>query len=365
MSIQEFPDGRIKVRWRVGNRHAAKTFTAALYPSLRERRQAAEAYHRERRREVALGIEPIVDEKKTLRELVHEEFVPVFIATKEPKTQALYRSLWNAHLSPAFGSYPISRISTALIEEWVATSGVGVPTKRKAVVLLGQMFKFAAKRGYVRINPVALVDKPKLPNPDPVTPPTPARVEEIRKAFFDAGKPLEATLCSVIAYAGTRPLSEALKLTRGDVRDRTLLVRAPKTNTYRAVDLLPPLAEDLRWWMGQSLAFNSAPLFPNRNGGFWSQTTYDNWRKRTWDEVVPDLPPKDLRHSFVSLLIRDENYSRREVADQAGHSLEVQDRVYSHVWAELRGTGSAEGAIRHARGEITGRAGTEEREVGL
>jgi hypothetical protein len=43
-----------------------------------------------------------------------------------------------------------------------------------------------------------------------------------------------------------------------------------------------------------------------------------------------------------------------EVAAQAGHSLQVQDRTYAHVIAELRGEGSAENEIRRARTEVFG-----------
>lgn len=52
------------------------------------------------------------------------------------------------------------------------------------------------------------------------------------------------------------------------------------------------------------------------------------------------LRPYDLRHTFVSQLLRDPAYSRVEVAAQAGHSLQIQDRTYAHVIAELRGEGA-------------------------
>lgn len=362
MSVKTYDD-RVVVRWRVGNVHKKKTFTAKHEPNPRRRKALAEAYLRERVRERELGLPQLANARITLREVVVDGFVPTVVNQKEPKTQALYKSLWNAHLSPAFGGYPISQISAGMIEEWLARSPVGVVTKRKALVLLGQIFKHAMKRQYVLHNPVELVDKPKAPAKEPVIPPTPLEVERIRKTFLDAGRPMEATLVSVMAYAGLRPLGEALSLTRGDVRDKTLLVRAPKTNSFRSVGILPPLAEDLRWWLGQRLAFDKAPLFPNYRGGAWTQTNYDNFVPRVWNvlldrvedgKVVRGHSPKALRHTFVSLLMRDESYSRREIADQAGHSLKVQDDNYSHVFAELRGTGSAEEAIREARAEVFG-----------
>ncbi|HEY7150831.1 MAG TPA: hypothetical protein VH391_04050 [Solirubrobacterales bacterium] len=48
-----------------------------------------------------------------------------------------------------------------------------------------------------------------------------------------------------------------------------------------------------------------------------------------------------------------------EVAAQARHSLQVQDRTYAHVIAELRGEGSAENEIRRARIEVFGQGTAE------
>ena len=364
MSLKTYPDGRIKIRYRVGNVHKSKTFRPEMEPNPRKLRKIAEDYLRERVRERELGLPQLASAKLTLRQVAYE-FIDKTVTQKSPKTQELYRSLWNAHISK-LGGYPIAQITPGMIEDWLNSDwkvrrGEGLVTKRKALVLLGQIYKFAIRRQYALTNPVAVLDKPELPAPEPVHPPTPLEVERIRKAFLDQGMIQEATLTSVLAYAGTRPLSEGLALTHGDVKERTLLVRAPKTKTFRAVTILDPLAEDLKWWMSRNPALPTMPLFPNHEGKPWTVTQYDNWRDRVWGEVA-SISPKDLRHTFVSLLIRDEDYSRMEIAAQAGHSLEVQDRVYAHVWAELRGTGGAVDAIREARAEVFGKDGL--REVG-
>lgn len=359
MSLEQQPGGRLRVRWiDATGKHRSKTFTPKVEPNARKLRQMAESFERQKIREVAMGVPEPTDPKMTLSDVV-DEFVPVVIDQKAPKTQALYRSLWNVHIQPAFGNYPLSHITPGQIETWLSLFKGKEVTRQKSLVLLGQMFRFAQKRQWCVANPVELVDKPKAPAGDPIYCPPPLEVEKIREAFLEGDKPLEATLASVIAYAGLRPLGEALSLTRGDVRNRTLLIRDQKRGRIRSVDILPPLAEDLKWWMGQQLAFDNAPLFPSHDGNFWATSTYDSWRKWTWHKVT-DINPRDLRHTFVSLLIRDESYSRREIADQAGHSLEVQDRVYSHVFAELRGTGSADGAIRGAREKVFGSGGLRE-----
>jgi integrase len=105
-------------------------------------------------------------------------------------------------------------------------------------------------------NPVKLVRKPQIRRLREVRPLLPATVELLRKAAGTA--PVHGdrnpTLISVLAYAGLRP-QEALVLTWGDMRDRTLLidkasdgqagVKPTKTGQSRTVRLLGPLAADL------------------------------------------------------------------------------------------------------------------------
>ena len=63
--------------------------------------------------------------------------------------------------------------------------------------------------------------------------------------------------------------------------------------------------------------------------------------------------PYDLRHAYVSLLIR-EGVSVVEVARQAGHSPTMALDTHGHVFAELEGAEkvSAEAEIRRARDEL-------------
>jgi integrase len=82
------------------------------------------------------------------------------------------------------------------------------------------------------------------------------RVEQLRAAASDRHTHGErdATLISLLAYAGLRP-QEVLALRWSDIRDRTLLIekasdgqggiKSTKTQHSRTVRLLGPLADDL------------------------------------------------------------------------------------------------------------------------
>jgi integrase len=159
---------------------------------------------------------------------------------------------------------------------------------------------------------------------------------------------------------------EALGLTWGDIRERTILVeralalgriKTTKTGQTRTVRLLAPLVADLaQWRLAQGRPDERALVFPNKAGSTWSDMTWRNWRRRVFARVAKEVGlkttarPYDLRHSFVSLLLA-EGAPVVEVARQAGHSPTMTLSTYAHLFEELAGTErrSAEDEIRRVR----------------
>lgn len=200
-------------------------------------------------------------------------------------------------------------------------------------------------------NPVKLVRKPQVRRLRDVRPLPPATVEQLRAAAGTA--PVQgdrnATLISVLAYAGLRP-QEALALTWGDVRHRTLLidkasdgeggVKPTKTGQSRTVRLLGPLAADLmRWRLASGRPDDAALVFPSPSGGVWNDAHWQTWHRDVWRRAckrvrVTGVRPYDLRHGFVSLLIQEGRHVV-DVARQAGHSPTMTLDVYGHVFDEF------------------------------
>ena len=147
---------------------------------------------------------------------------------------------------------------------------------------------------------------------------SPDAVERIRATLLRQGRLRDATLISVLAYAGLRP-GEALGLRWSDVRDRTLLVErsvalgdiAPtKTRRIPTVRLLGPLADDLAVLREHSGGEGDALVFPARSGDPWSEQAYRGWRRRVFKPAAAAAGgaisrPYDLRHSFISLLLAE------------------------------------------------------------
>lgn len=155
-----------------------------------------------------------------------------------------------------------------------------------------------------------------------------------------------------MAYAGPRP-GEALGLEERHVRERTLLIeqavrdgitKVQKTGRLnRSVDLIPLLREDLATYRQVVGSLPARRLFANRRGEWFRKDDWNNWRHRRFEPAVaaaglPPVRPYDLRHSFASLLIREQRYAITEIAEQMGHAATMSLNTYGHVFSEYRGT---------------------------
>ena len=245
-----------------------------------------------------------------------------------------------------------------------------------------------------------------MPRRKEVRPLAPIVVERMRAV---AGT-RDATLISVLAYAGLRP-GEALALQWRDVREQTILIERAlslgqeddtKTDAHRTVRLLSPLAADLREWRLRSGRPGAQRLvFPSRSGRALDVgrvpvvapacvpalafvgprrpkqrpdgTTLPGVCRRACQACQtpagrvmkqshvarqrPRVPgrPYDLRHSFASLLLH-EGRSVIYVARQLGHDARLTLSTYGHVIDELDDVPriDAEAAIAEARAMLAG-----------
>lgn len=364
MSVERAAGGW-RVRWREAGRGRSRRF---------DRKRDAEAFDAEVRRRRQLGALATLDAGgESLDEYVAGTWAPAHAALLAPATQALYSHLYDRHIGPMLGATSLRDLNAEAIARWQAgllAAGVGPPTVRKSITLLGGILQRAAEGGRIAHNPQRVVRKARVPRGEEIRPLPPAEVEAIRRALraregaserhwggLDLGH-RDAVLVSLLAYAGLRP-QEARGLLWRDVRDQTLMVRSPKTGEHRTVRLLAPLRRDLaEWRMAGGRPAADAPVIPGSDGGPWPAGGYARWRTTSW---LPGLKrakaarcrPYDLRHSFASLLLH-EGRSVIYVARQLGHGAELTLRTYGHVIDELDGAPQleAEAAIRAARGEL-------------
>lgn len=129
---------------------------------------------------------------------------------------------------------------------------------------------FAVAEELVEYNAGAAVRKPRYERQREHHIFLPAKVEEVRRKLADLR---DRTLVSVLAYSGPRPEEVVLRLTWGDVGERTIRYVDTKRRRTRYTPRLAPLADDLReWYLASGRPEPTRPVFPAHDGAFGTAT---------------------------------------------------------------------------------------------
>lgn len=341
-----------EVRWRQGGQQRSRAFARS--------RDAVSFDLEVRRRRQAGGVIDLEVGTLTLAQWMEEWWRVYAIPNLKPATRKTYAHIWSRHIVRRLGRYELREITPALVDDFRAqlhAARVGDPTIIKALGILQALMKRAAVRGHVSSNPVLLVDKPRQRPGRVPAPLPPLTVERMRGRVGQR----DATLLSLLAYAGLRP-AEATGLRWRDLSDRTIDVEDRKRGRRRPVRLLGPVAQDLaEWRLASGRPPASQLIFPRPHGGEWTVEDWRNWRRRVYQPaaracgVSDDMRAYRLRGSFVSLLLW-EGRSVVYAAEQAGHSVAVLSVHYAGVLEELETATRvpADTAIRQARAIATG-----------
>lgn len=342
VDVKEKANGKWEVRWRQDGRRRGRTLS---------RRRDAERFAGAIRRDLELGgVVRLDDEVPTLAEYVETYWASYAIPHLAPNTRRTYKHVWAKHILPRLGDHRLRTITPGVVNARLLAvmrkDGAGDPVIRMTLAMLQSVMSQAVidHGDVVPVNPVSLVRKPRQAVREGFAVP-PATVEEIRRALG----PRDATIVSVLAYAGLRP-EELLALTWADIRPDGIVVdeaqalgqlrgiKGGRANE-RIVRLLEPLAHDLKEWrMASGRPSRRAPVFPRPDGQLWVDTDWRNWRARVYKPQakaagLPSTRPYDLRGAFVSLLIL-EGYTVVDVAAQAGHRPETCLRYYARLFRD-------------------------------
>ena len=348
-----------RVHWREGAHNRTRHFN---------RKADAVLYDAEVKRRKQLGdLQTLSASRQTLAEFAQEWFQLHVIPNLAPATQRSYASLWDAHVLERLGGYQLRELTPEIILRFrgeLEQAGVGAHSIRRTLVILQGMLERAVEWQRLTTNPAKPIKKPRPTRKKAIRPLAPSTVEAMRQYLLEKKRLRDATLISVLAYAGLRP-GEALALTWNHIQDHTILVeqavsfgqiRTTKTGQRRTVQLLGSLAHDLaKWRLASGRPDADTLVFPGRNGQPWTDDSWRAWRRKVFNPAAQtagalDATPYHLRHSYVSLLIA-EGKTVIEVARQAGHSPAVCLSTYAHIIDELTDTKrqSAEDDIRQAR----------------
>jgi integrase len=352
-------DGRrYDARWRVGpGKIKGKTF---------RRRKDADAYLTTMVKRVQDGsyvdVRPALMGEVFDRWLEHSLEVRVKEGSVKPSTAKSYRSMVAEHLRPAFAAYRSDRLTLAVIEQWrarcAARIGDGTMAPKFFVNLRNLLHVIVGwarhpSRGYLAHDPVAGLERLRLPRTKARPHFEPAQVVELLKAA--AMSPPDDSIIAVALLSGLRrgelfalqwsDLDEGNGQAGGRLHVRRSIyqgdVTTPKTaDSERVVDVPQRLLDDLAVYKVMHPPIGDGFIFRQASG---RPMDPDAWHR---EHLVPLLKqvklrlPRtglhSLRHTYVSLLIA-QGEDARYIADQVGHStVRLTQDLYAHVFSKTR-----------------------------
>jgi integrase len=362
MEIIRKENGRWMARWREGGRRQARTF---------DRKKDALDFLAFLRRRQQLGQAAVPDDVP-LRDLIETYWRLHATPNLSDPTRDLYARIWALHILPQLGDYGVREITPKLLTRFRAEleqKDVGTATIVKAMTIVQSLLSFAIREEIVEYNAAASVKKPRYQRAREPQIFSPREVEEMRTKL----RQRDATLVSVLAYAGPRPEEVVCRLTWGDIGEQAIRFVDTKRHNVRYTPLIAPLAHDLKeWFLASGKPGPEKPVFPAHDGDFWNADDWRNWRKRIW-KGEPERPatpggkpapanpgcapagsrPRDLRSSFITLRVY-EGIPLTQIAREVGTSVRMIEQHYAGVIANWNGKRvPAERAINAAR-EING-----------
>ncbi len=251
----------------------------------------------------------------------------------KPSTLRDYRSRIKAHLLPTFGQGRLEDITTREVEQWraalVAAGGEPLSNKSKNnyVVLLHGVFRRAMTVYDLPINPVARVERHRVPSTGDIEVFSP---EEVWALVRTAESEQDAAIYLTAAFTGLRR-GELIALRWRDVDFGGSVIRVrtnyaggqlttPKSGKVRSVPMAPDVAEALAGLARRERFTGEDELvFPGVTGGYLDGDALSKRYGRTLQRAaLRPLRFHDLRHTFGTRMIAKADV--RRVQEWMGHA---------------------------------------------
>jgi len=203
-------------------------------------------------------------------------------------------------------------------------------TRNKVLYILRSFFGFLDKKGYIKYNPVAIINPVAVNKMERVY----LTQKEVKALFEAIEYPIIRIAAQTIYYCGLR-ITECLELKLNDVdlKKNILTVRKGKGNKVRQV----PINQTLHVILSNYLSHNrpnvtSDRLFPSRKTGKLSDSYFRSLFKASIDKLnwKMKVTPHTLRHSFASCLVR-KDVNLIKIQRLLGHSNIKTTSIYTHT----------------------------------
>jgi integrase len=281
----------------------------------------------------------------TVKTFVESTYFPFFERKWKRSTAMVNRDRVSHHIVGEFGGRELRTVSREELQQFLERkAALSFSTTAHLRWDLKQIFDLAEADGIVRVNPATVLFTPRecaRPTHRSLS------IKEVQDVLTLL--PLRERLIAKLAImAGMRP-GEILALTRGSVDGRGAAIRAriyrgeidtPKTaKSVRVAALSSTVREDLTAWLERDPNGDTTEwLFPSENPE--KPLSRDNAIRRY---IQPKLAPAGygwvnfhvMRRTHSSLM-RELGVDPKIVADQQGHTLDVNLNVYTESSIESR-----------------------------
>ncbi|MEW5976036.1 MAG: tyrosine-type recombinase/integrase [Acidobacteriota bacterium] len=281
------------------------------------------------------------------QEFVHQIFLPFYRRKWKRSTRMTNEDRFRNHLYPHFAGRDLGSINRDQLQNFLdgkAAQGLSFSVVAHLRWDLKQIFNMAVSEGVVSRNPASLLFVPKrLKQPAGKV----MTFNEVRKAFSVLDQ-RERLIVKIAILSGMRP-GEIFALTWGRLQGDYAEIRqgiykghldTPKTSkSVREVALSQGLLAEIEAWRRVSVDTRpQAWVFPSET--MRTAVAKDNcWRRH----IAPRFNEAGLEWVNFQVMRRTHsslmNYLKRDpkvVADQLGHTLDVNQNVYTQAPMELK-----------------------------
>jgi integrase len=224
---------------------------------------------------------------------------------------------------------PLNAIRPFHIDRWVESLKVGQASRYGAITAVKRVFRWAWKKGYLPADPMAGLDRPKMPRRESILTP-----EQERTVLAVAGARVQDYLI-VIHETGCRP-SEVARIEAAHLAGDLVVMRSKDyevTGRLRTIYLTARAREVCDRLAG---LHPTGPIFRNTRGRPWTRHACAKAMRRIRCRLKlgPECTAESFRHGWVTdAKLRLPN---SVVAELAGHSSTAMvDKHYGHL-AERR-----------------------------
>lgn len=265
----------------------------------------------------------------------------------KPRTGELYRSIYNRHIGPAFGTHRLMAITSTEVRAWnnAMRQTTGPTGRAHAYALLKTIPNTAIEDEILNSNPCRIRGAASVKR---ATVTKPATLTELDSIISDMPEKY-AAMTLIAAWCGLR-FGELIELRRSDIDMRTqvihvrrgavrvegkIVIGTPKSDAgIRDVSipphLMPPIEQHMRRFVAPG---KTSLLFPAIDGRHLSPTALHRVFARARENAGrPDLRWHDLRHTGA-VLAASTGATLAELMSRFGHSTPAAALRYQHAAA--------------------------------